>query len=84
MKVKCLSVNYFNNGMTNPSMPSYGPGGELLTTQPTEQLFSASVTFAHEENAANTFQITFTGLNDGLPYLPGKSYNVEITEATAD
>ena len=84
MKVKCLNVNYFNNGTTQYPMPTPMPGTEPQPTQPVEQSFSASVTFANEENTANTFQITFTSLNEGLPYLPGKSYNVEITEATAN
>ena len=82
MQVKCLNVNYYDNGTTNYSMmpETPVPGGNSVPVAPTHT-FSGSVTFADGSNTANTFQITFTSLTEYLPYLPGKTYSLDITEA---
>jgi hypothetical protein len=66
-----MTANYYNNQTT--FMDQTNPGE--FTTK-----FSGGVTFSEVDSPSNTFQINFNNLTSSLPYLPGKTYNLTITE----
>jgi hypothetical protein len=71
MKITCTSANYYNN------QPTYNNAN---MEEPIITSFSGSVTFSEENVTSNTFQINFTNLISALPYLPGRTYDLNITE----
>lgn len=80
MNVQCLSVNYYNTSgqpMYTPTTPL--PNGSLPPTQISFK-FNAQVTFVNSDNNSDTFSVTFSNIDEVLPYLPSKKYVMSFDE----
>jgi len=75
MHVVCSNVNYFNHSrQLDNGQIGQVPGATVTFDRPTDGA----------DNNIESFTLTFTNVNEALPYFPGRTYTVTIDERAVE